>query len=113
MESPSSVTKPVNSMYTSQTPPPVQRPYKLAPKRPTLTNLSTDGNKSFKSDLPVGAQNSNRATESPQSLQARIQPLPQVDEILAYKSDTKRTMIVDASVAAYFVDMFRDIKRNL
>lgn len=86
---------------------------KLAPKRPTGTNSMKDGNRSSKTDLPVGVQNSNPVVASPQRQLANQQPLPQADEILAYKSDTKRTMIVDASVAAYFADMFRAIQKSL
>jgi hypothetical protein len=86
---------------------------KLAPRRPIATNLSTDGNKSFKSDSPAGVQSSNRIAESPLPQQVKIQPLATVDEILAYKSDTKRTVILDASVAAYFADLFRDIKKSI
>lgn len=115
MESPSSVTKPVNSMYMRPTHQVAnsQPRSKLAPRQPTVSNSLKDGNKDSKRDSQLGEMNSSPTVESPQSQAARIQPLPAADEILTYKPDTKRTMIIDASVAAYFADMFRNVKKSL
>jgi hypothetical protein len=98
-------------MYTN--PPPPQTRSKLAPKRPTGSNSWMDGNRSIKINLQPGEQKSSHAAESPPLQQARTQPLPAADEILTYKSDEKRTVTMDASVAAYFADLFRNIKKGL
>jgi hypothetical protein len=113
MESPSSVTKPINSMYMNHPQEQDQghpRPRsKLAPKRPMGTNSSMVGNKSSKNASPLGEQNSSLAVAS-QPPQAKPRALPQADDILKYKPDNKRILEVDASVAAYFADMFRSLK---
>lgn len=111
MESHSSVTKPINSMYTNPPLPPVRS--KLAPKRAMGSNSWTDGNKSIKKNLQDGEQKSSLGAESQSLQQARTQPLPAADEILTYKSDEKRTVTMDASVAAYFADLFRNLKTTL
>ncbi len=82
---------------------------KLAPKQPMGINSSMGGNKNFKSDSTVGEQNSSPVVASPLP-QPKTRPLPQTDDILKYKSEGKRIMQVDASVAAYFADMFRSLK---
>ncbi len=98
-------------MYTNP-PLPLTRS-KLAPKRPMGSNSWMDGNRSIKRNLQDGEQKSSLAAESQQQMQARTQPLPAADEILTYKSDEKRTVRMDASVAAYFADLFQTLKKSM
>lgn len=96
-------------------PPPPQPRSKLGPKQPMGSNSWTDGNKSIKRNSQGGEQKSSLGAESQQlvQMQARIRPLPAADEILTYKPDEKRTVTIDASVAAYFADLFRNLKKTL
>lgn len=116
MESHFSVTKPTNSTCMNPTVLQEQHPFKLEQKQPRVTNLSMDGNKNSKNVYLPGGTKSNLVVENPQQPSPKTpQPLqlPTADEILTYKPNGKYVMMVDSSVAAYFADMFRDIRKSL